>query len=116
SFDADGRRGKLCPHTFPGRSRTLRGNIAGLLVLLACAPSRAATAGADGDWPNVFNDKQGTRYSKLDQINRGNVMQLKVAWVYHTKDAGSFTTIECTPIVVDGTMYVTTVTTKVAAL
>ena len=31
---------------------------------------------ASGDWPNVFLDKEGTRYSPLDQINRKNVEKL----------------------------------------
>jgi len=70
------------------------------------------------DWPNVGNDKGGMRFSELRQINRNNVKNLKVAWVYHTKDANAQanTTIECTPVVVDGVLYLTTVKTKVVAL
>lgn len=71
---------------------------------------------ASGDWPNVFLDKEGTRYSPLDQINRHNVSQLKVAWVYHTHDMAPGRTIECTPLVIDGVMYVTTVNTHCVAL
>src|SRR3954454_6077019 len=89
-----------------------------VLLLASASPGAAAAAeGADSaDWPNVGNDKGGTRYSTLDQINRDNVGKLKVAWTYHTGDAGPATTIECTPLVVDGVMYVTTVKTKVVAL
>lgn len=68
------------------------------------------------DWPNVGNDKEGTRYSTLNQINTANVGTLTVAWTYHTGDAGQGTTIECTPLVIDGVMYVTTVLTKAVAL
>jgi quinoprotein glucose dehydrogenase len=69
------------------------------------------------DWPNVGNDKGGTRYSRLTQINRDNVRDLQVAWVYHTGDAAaSRSTIECTPVVVEGVMYLTTVQVKVVAL
>lgn len=68
------------------------------------------------DWPNVGNDKGGTRYSPLRQINKKNVGSLRVAWTYHCFDAGTGTTIECTPIVVDGVVYVTTVGSKVVAL
>src|SRR4051812_42737088 len=85
-------------------------------VLAAVAVSMPCVAADSADWPNVGNDKGGTRYSTLDQINRGNVAQLKVAWTYHVGDAGKGTTIECTPLVVDGVMYVTTVKTKVVAL
>jgi quinoprotein glucose dehydrogenase len=70
------------------------------------------------DWPNVGNDKGGMRYALLRQINTKNVSSLEVAWTYHTGDSGSgnSTTIECTPIVIDGVMYVTTAKTKVVAL
>src|SRR5687768_10676685 len=68
------------------------------------------------NWPNVNNDKSGTRFSPLDQITRDNVTTLSVAWTYNTGDAGDKTTIECTPIVIDGVMYLTTVKTKIVAL
>jgi len=64
----------------------------------------------------VNHDAGGARYSSLAQIHADNVGQLQVAWVYHTGDAGERSTIECTPIVVDGVMYVTTARTKVLAL
>ena len=83
-----------------------------LAAILLCAASDAAAS----EWPNVGNDKAGTRYSSLDQINRDNVKRLHVAWTYHTGDAGPGTTIECTPLVAGGRMFVTTVTSKVVAL
>jgi quinoprotein glucose dehydrogenase len=78
------------------------------------ADSRAPFAAAD--WPRVGNDAGGMRWSELRQINRDNVRNLKVAWVYHTRDASDKSTIECTPIVIDGVMYVTTVRTRIVAL
>src|SRR3954453_2325295 len=68
------------------------------------------------DWPNVGNDKGGMRFSHLAQIDRSNVSKLRMAWEYHTRDATEGTTIECTPVVGDGGIYVTTVRTKVVAL
>jgi len=68
------------------------------------------------DWLNVGNDKGGMRYSTLKQIDRSNVAQLKVAWTYHCEDASPGSTIECTPVVVDGIMYVTTPGLKIVAL
>ncbi len=63
-------------------------------------------------------DPYGTRYSPLDQIDRSNVDQLEVAWTYHTgdavKDGRHF--MEATPIIVDGTMYLTTPRVNVVAL
>src|SRR4051812_18285018 len=88
-----------------------------LAVFSFCAlAQRQKACAADVNWPNVGNDKGGMRYSTLDQISRQSVADLKVAWTYHTQDAGEGTTIECTPLVIDGVMYVTTVRTKVVAL
>jgi quinoprotein glucose dehydrogenase len=58
------------------------------------------------------------RYSSLDQINRGNVTRLRPVWTYHTRELEGRTgkTIECTPIVVDGVMYITTGYLRVVAL
>ncbi|HZS09634.1 MAG TPA: pyrroloquinoline quinone-dependent dehydrogenase [Blastocatellia bacterium] len=77
-----------------------------------------STVAAQTDWPNVGNDKGSMRYSTLKQIDRDNVKKLKVAWTYNTGDAGpdNKTMIECTPIVIDGVMYITTAKVKVVAL
>jgi quinoprotein glucose dehydrogenase len=58
------------------------------------------------------------RYSRLDQINRENVRRLEPAWTYHTGELAGREgkTIECTPIVIDGVMYVTTGYLRVVAL
>ena len=58
------------------------------------------------------------RYSELQQINRTNVARLKPVWTYHTGELKGRTgkTIECTPIVIDGVMYVTTGYLRVVAL
>src|SRR3954470_15072630 len=83
-----------------------------LLSFLAVASASAA----DRDWPVVGGDKGGSRHSTLKQINQANVHNLQVAWTYHTGDAGKSTTIECTPIVVNGIMFLTTAASKVVAL
>lgn len=89
---------------------------AGLAGPLFCALDSERAGAADRDWPVVGGDKGGSRYSSLKQITRENVHQLQVAWTYHTGDAGKTTTIECTPIVIGGVMYVTTATSRVVAL
>jgi quinoprotein glucose dehydrogenase len=90
--------------------------VVSVLLFLAVFPC----SGKDraGDWPSVGNDKGGLRYSKLTQINRKNVKSLEVAWTYHTGDAakGNGSTIECTPIVIEGVMFITTAKSKVVAL
>ena len=92
------------------------------LFASACLMAAAAVATAQSvnrvDWPNVGNDAGGMRYSDLTQINRENVAQLKPAWTFHTRElagrAGK--TIECTPLIVDGVMFVTTAYLRVVAL
>jgi quinoprotein glucose dehydrogenase len=92
------------------------------LIVIACLLALASRAVAQPhrnvDWPRVGNDPGGTRYSVLEQINRGNVAQLKPVWTYHTGElkGRSGKTIECTPIVIDGVMYVTTGRLRVVAL
>jgi quinoprotein glucose dehydrogenase len=82
---------------------------------------RGQTSG-DTEWPAYGNDPGGMRYSTLDQINRQNVSKLKVAWVFHTGDIsdGSHdrrrSGFETTPILVDGTLYLTTAFNRVIAL
>src|SRR4051812_15982311 len=93
-------------------------SLAVLTLLVFAAGLFQGRAEAKQDWPNVGNDKGGMRYSRLDQINRKNVAQLQMAWTYHTGDAArdNGSTIECTPIVIDRVMYLTTAKSKVVAL
>ena len=95
---------------------------ASLLTLFTAIMLRAQTSAATAGWPNYGNDPGGSRYSPLTQINRENVKQLKVAWVFHTGDIsdGSHdrrrSGFETTPILVDGTLYITTAFNRVIAL
>ena len=72
----------------------------------------------DREWRHYGGTAGASRFSPADRINRSNVARLKPAWVHRTGDAMQRpqTTIECTPIVVDGVMYVTTARVKVQAL
>ena len=62
------------------------------------------------------------RYSTQRQIDRSNVDQLKVAWTFHTGDVSDGSKgwkrsgLETTPILVDGTLYLTTGFNRVIAL
>src|SRR5580765_7499700 len=86
-------------------------------LLLLAGPGAGASP-RNVDWPRVGNDAGCMRYSQLDQINRGNVTRLKPIWTYHTRELEGRRgrTIECTPIVIDGVMYVTTGYLRVVAL
>ena len=57
----------------------------------------------DGQWVRATKDDANTRYSTLDQINTGNVANLKVAWTF---DTGVPKGQEAAPIVANNTMYV----------
>lgn len=57
------------------------------------------------DWSIYHGDYGGSHYSALDQINRSNVQDLEVAWIWHAGETGS--TIECNPIMIDGLLYAT---------
>ena len=95
-----------------------------LLVAAVGTPLSAAepTPGGIADWPYYGGDAAGTRYSPLTQINKSNVAELKVAWEYHTGDLSDGSDnrrkseFETTPIVVDGTMYLSTPFDRVMAL
>ena len=73
---------------------------------------------ASSDWPVYGGDAGTSRYSPLKQINTGNAAKLQVAWTFHTGDSTDrpATQIQCTPIVIDGVMYVTSAQLKVIAL
>src|ERR1700732_3410967 len=81
----------------------------------------AATA-IDDEWPYYGHDAGGTRFSPLTQINRENVARLKVAWTFHNGDISEGrgtrkrSGFESTPLVVDGTLYLTTPFNRVIAL
>jgi len=91
-----------------------------IVLILAAASSvwSQETEPRAGDWPYWGGDPGARKYSKLDQIHRGNVSELELAWVWKTGEAaipgprlpvpgnrvfpGNF---EATPLVIDGVMY-----------
>lgn len=85
--------------------------------LLLAAPAWGASRG-EGDWRHYANDAGASRFSPLDKIKRGNVAKLKPVWTHRSEDASQrpSTTIECTPLVIGGTMYITTARAQVRAL
>lgn len=92
-------------------------------ICLMSAISRVAAADPlDGNWAFYGGDAGGSRYSPLDQINKTNVTELKPAWELHTGDVSDGSDgrpkseFEGTPIVVGGTMYLSTPFNRVLAL
>jgi quinoprotein glucose dehydrogenase len=91
----------------------LKLTIALLLALLSIA-SRAA----DENWPVYLGDSASSHYSELKQINRKNVHQLEVAWMYNSGDGrkDNRSQIQCNPIIVDGVLYGTSPQLKLLAI
>src|SRR5579863_5483581 len=94
-----------------------------VLVLAASVRVLAdSTNSPADDWPYYGHDAGGMRFSPLTQINRDNVAGLKVAWTFHTGDISDGSGdrkrsgFEATPILVDGTLYITTPFNRVIAL
>ena len=56
------------------------------------------------NWTSYNGDYTGRRYSSLREITPQNVAQLRAAWAFHP---GNSQTLEGTPLVVNGVMYVT---------
>lgn len=56
------------------------------------------------NWPSYDGDYSGRRFSRLREINRANVAQMRAAWVFHP---GNSQRLEATPVVIRGVMYVT---------
>ncbi len=89
-----------------------------LAVACSLGISSLLHAQSASDWIAVGGDRGCSRYSLLDEISRENVADLQVAWTFHTDElvSGVGRTIECTPVIVDGIVYVTTANRRVFAL
>ena len=88
------------------------------LALTALSIGISAGAWAQADWKSVGGDPGVRRYSELAQITRENVAGLRPEWTFRTGGLGFTPTssIQCTPIIVNGTMYLTSPDTQVIAL
>src|SRR5215510_6976737 len=99
-------RGVVMKHTRP---LTLPAKAAVIMVALALAPVTLAqrqNQNNKADWPLHNLDLAGTRFSPLDQITPSNVKSLTPRWLFQTGVIDGVSN-QTTPVVVDGTMYVT---------
>jgi quinoprotein glucose dehydrogenase len=100
----------------------VRGMLLAIFLIAAITAARPASDAEIADWPFYGADAGGSRYSPLTEINKSNVAELKVVWEYHTGDVSDGSDnrrkseFETTPIVVDGTMYLSTPFNRVVAL
>ncbi|MGZ0786437.1 glucose/quinate/shikimate family membrane-bound PQQ-dependent dehydrogenase [Pseudomonas saponiphila] len=72
------------------------------------------------DWAHWGNTTAGNRFAALDQINKGNIGQLQVAWTFRTGDLpesnGAGAEDQNTPLQIGDTVYTCTAYGKVFAL
>ena len=84
-------------------------------VIAAGAALVAQRGPKDGEWPNQGGDKGFTRYAPLDQIDKTNVKNLRIAWrrpavasEFRAKNPGlsnSTAVFESTPLMINGVLY-----------
>ncbi len=84
----------------PVRARYIeaQGQLAGAVPIASIQNPR------EGDWPTYNGRLNGNRHSSLDKINTTNVAKLAPKWILPVRAPRS---LETTPIVIDGLMYVT---------
>ena len=83
-------------------------------LLFAVAVMRGADSPKTGEWPFYSADNRATKYSPLDQINKQNVGQLRVAWRRPQVEPGLLSAnpelrlsnrYTATPIMANGVLY-----------
>ena len=95
-------------------------------VLMGIAVSTVAVGQSsveNGEWPVYGGDLGHTKYSPLDQIGADNVNDLEIAWRWDIGEKELAKEVKAryggnknTPIYVDGTLYISTPLSRVAAL
>jgi alcohol dehydrogenase (cytochrome c) len=93
-----------------------------LLAALAAVPAAAQVPydrivradDAPADWLTYSGNYASHRFSRLNQITTANVKQLRPAWIYQVQQPTG--TVQTSPIVANGLMYVTEPGSAVTAL
>lgn len=83
-----------------------------------------ADAGKVGEWRSYGSDNSSTKFLPLDQINKGNVKDLRIAWRWNSPDNALvesnpdlWTMVnEATPLMIDRVIYTSTSLNQVAAI
>src|ERR1700722_7415109 len=86
------------------------------IALLCCAFSIEPLFAQEVYWRIYGQDLYNSRFQNIDQINPTNVNQLSPAWTFHTGISDPNMSMEMTPLVVGGVMYVITGDDDVFAL
>ena len=75
-----------------------------------------STPASHNDWAAYGGGPANLHYSSLQQINRSNVENLRVAWTYNTGDVFRDSEMQCNPIIEHGVLYATTPKLRLIAL
>lgn len=98
---------------FPLKSYKFSSLVCGLAASLSIISCQSSLE--NKEWDVYAGGKERQAYSALTQIDTNNVKDLKVAWVYHTKDADKSGQIQTNPLIIDGVLYGTSPQLKLFA-
>ena len=99
--------------------------VVSLLVVLLSFPGSWSAQTPAGEWRAYAGDVRATKYSPLDQINRNNVSQLRIAWrqsavPVEARPPGAVVNVpsnyEHTPLMAGGLLFMSTAIGTVAAI
>ena len=76
----------------------------GKIHLLRKDGARYRPVTSQADWPSYDGELKGNRFSSIAQIDKSNIAKLTPKWIYSVPDTAS---LETTPLVFEGIMYVT---------
>jgi quinoprotein glucose dehydrogenase len=81
--------------------------LVGLLTVAAAVSISAQYGAKNGEWRSYAGEPGSTKYSPLDQINRDNARNLRIAWRFKTDNYGPRPdyNMQVTPLVANGVMY-----------
>ena len=83
------------------------------LFFIALAELATCVGQSTTGWTVYNGGPEGDHYSRLNQINRGNVQKLQRAWSFDTGEKGG---LQSNPLIVGRTLYAYTPTQKLVAL
>jgi len=80
-----------------------------VMLFWATTTASAQYGTKNGEWRTYGGDLASTRYAPLDQINRDNFKDLRVAWRLRTDNLGPRPdfNLQTTPLMVNGVLYLT---------
>ncbi|MEO8762927.1 MAG: PQQ-binding-like beta-propeller repeat protein [Ginsengibacter sp.] len=84
-----------------------------MIAIVVIAGCKSSVKNNYDTWAEYLGGPDRNHYSTLNQIDTGNVSQLKIAWSYDAPDTGQ---MEMSPIMVNGVVYGVTASLKAFAL